>query len=142
MLDELVLQVQNTVEDGKIPIVTFQHYEACQTNPMSAQKVDMDRLAQAGAMIVSGSQAHCPQSMTFVEDSFVHYGLGNLFFDQMWDSYRNSFLDYHVFYNGQYLGVQLLTTRLEDASQPRPMTGEERALFLEKILSQCDWGLE
>ncbi len=60
--------------------------------------------------------------MTFIGDSFVHYGLGNLFFDQMWDVYRNGFMDYHVFYEGRYLGMQLLTTRLEDASQPRPMT--------------------
>lgn len=141
-LDELVLQVQNAVENGKIPIVTFQHYEACQINPMSAQKVDMDRLAQAGAMIVSGSQAHCPQAMRFVEDNFVHYGLGNLFFDQMWDVYRNAFLDYHVFYDGRYLGVQLLTSRLEDASQPRPMAEDERAVFLETIFSYSDWGLE
>jgi len=138
----LVVEVQNAVEQGQIPIVTFQHYEACQIAPMSAQKVDMLRVAEAGALVVSGSQAHCPQSMTFVNDSYVHYGLGNLFFDQMWDVYRNAFLDYHVFYDGQYLGVQLLTTRLEDASQPRPMIEEEREAFLQDIFSHCDWGIE
>jgi poly-gamma-glutamate synthesis protein (capsule biosynthesis protein) len=141
-IDELISGVQNAVENGQIPIVTFQHYEACQVPPMSAQREDMLRIANAGAVIVSGSQAHCPQAMTFIEGHFVHYGLGNLFFDQMWDVYRNAFLDYHVFYNGSYLGVRLFTTRLEDSSQPRPMTTNERAIFLEEIFSHCDWGME
>ncbi len=40
-------------------------------------------MADAGAVIVSGSQAHMPADMEFDGTSLVHYGLGNLFFDQM-----------------------------------------------------------
>ena len=41
------------------------------------------RVADAGATMVSGSQAHYPHIMEFRGESFIHYGLGNLFFDQM-----------------------------------------------------------
>jgi poly-gamma-glutamate synthesis protein (capsule biosynthesis protein) len=82
--------------------------------------------------------------MTFVENNFstafVHYGLGNLFFDQMKPEIsRQEFIDRHVFYDGQYLGVELLTALLEDYAQPRPMQPQERAAFLEKIFSLSQW---
>lgn len=141
-IDQMAGEISEFTAEGNLVVAGIQHYEACQIEPMSAQRVDFQQLAEAGAVIVSGSQAHCAQGMTFVEDRFIHYGLGNLFFDQMWDYYRNAFMDYHVFYDGQYLGVQLLTTRLEDASQPRPMTEKEREEFLELIFSESNWGME
>jgi poly-gamma-glutamate synthesis protein (capsule biosynthesis protein) len=78
--------------------------------------------------------------MTFVGSSFVHYGLGNLFFDQMQPpEARQQFIDRHVFYDGQYLGVELLTALLEDFSRPRPMQAAERKTFLEKLFALSDW---
>jgi hypothetical protein len=139
-IDLMEEQIRSLIEDGYQVVVGVQHFESCQFQPTSAQRVDFGRLAQAGATVVSGSQAHCPQAMTFVEDRFVHYGLGNLFFDQMWDLYRDGFLDYHIFYDGRYMGVQLLTTRLEDASRSRPMAEEERRTLLETVFSNSDWG--
>ena len=106
---------------------------------MSGQRVDFDRIAEAGAIIVSGSQAHCPQGMRFINDSFVHYGLGNLFFDQMFPYYRSEFLDEHVFYQGKYIGVVLHTAILEDYAKPRLMTKEERQLFLEEVFGASSW---
>jgi poly-gamma-glutamate synthesis protein (capsule biosynthesis protein) len=101
---------------------------------------DFRRLAQAGAVIVSGSQSHVPQTMTFVGENFVHYGLGNLFFDQMDPiEERQEFIDQHSFYAGKYLGVTLRTALLEEYARPRPMTAAERSDFLQKIFAQCDW---
>ncbi len=98
------------------------------------------KLAAAGAVIVSGSQAHVPQTMTFVGESFVHYGLGNLFFDQMKPvEARQGFVDFHVFYAGRYLGVDLVTTLLEESARPRLMTASERESFLTEIFSLSDW---
>lgn len=125
-------------------IVTQQYNEYYTPTPTENQARDFKRLADAGATIVSGSQAHYPQAMTFVGGSFVHYGLGNLFFDQM--SYempngeftyktRDGFLDQHVFYAGKYISTELFTVILEDHSRPRPMTAEERAAFLGEYLS-------
>ena len=127
-------------QKGYIVIVTLQHFEVCQVAPQSSQRVDFKRLAAAGADIVSGSQAHCPQGMTFFGNSFIHYGLGNLFFDQMESMYgRSEFVDRHVFYDGRYLGVELLTAILEDYAQPRPMTEDERKRFLELIFEGSEW---
>ncbi len=39
-------------------------------------------MKDAGADIVSGSQAHQPQGMEIRGDGFINYGLGNLFFGQ------------------------------------------------------------
>ena len=53
-------------ERGYLPIVTFQHFEIEDYQPVSKQRVDMLRIANGrGAVIVSGSQAHYPQAMTF-----------------------------------------------------------------------------
>ncbi len=39
-----------------------------------------------------------------------------------------------MFYDGRYLGVELLTYRFEDFLRSRPMTAEERRTLLEAIL--------
>jgi poly-gamma-glutamate synthesis protein (capsule biosynthesis protein) len=104
---------------------------------------DFRSLASAGAVIVSGSQSHYPQTMTFVDGNFVHYGLGNLFFDQMDQlATRQGFVDRHVFYDGRYLGVELLTTVIEDYARPRPMTPAERNELLSLIFSLSHWAGE
>ena len=58
-------------------------------------------------MIVSGSQAHQPQALEFVDERLIHYGLGNLFFDQydVSEATRQGFIDRHVFYDGRYIGA-------------------------------------
>jgi len=105
-------------------------------------------MADAGAIIVSGSQAHMPAAMEFYEGSFIHYGLGNLFFDQMShrldngkiiNDTRNVFVDRHIFYDGRYIGTELLTYIIEDYARPRVMTDTERANFLQEIFSATVW---
>jgi hypothetical protein len=138
---KLEAQVRQLRADGYLPIVTFQAVETDTYRPAPAQGTpDFRRMARAGAVIVSGSQSHLPQTMTLMGGSFVHYGLGNLFFDQMTPpESREEFIDQHVFYNGKYLGVRLLTALLEDYSRPRPMTNSERSDFLQKIFAWCNW---
>ena len=87
-LPKLEQQIRDLRAEGYLPIVTFQAVETDTYLPPVAQGMpDFRRMARAGAVIVSGSQSHVPQTMTFVESDagtgFVHYGLGNLFFDQM-----------------------------------------------------------
>jgi hypothetical protein len=140
-MDQLELQVEQLSAQGYLPIVTFQAIESEWYVPSVAQGApNFRRMARAGAVIVSGSQSHFPQTMTFIGDSFIHYGLGNLFFDQMnLLQMRQGFIDRHVFYNGKYLGVELLTTLMEDLAQPRPMTAEEREVLLNKVFSLSNW---
>jgi len=135
-------EVSRLRTEGYLPIVTFQYNESYSVQPLPEQTLDFQHMANAGAVIVSGSQAHLPQTMEFIKGSFIHYGLGNLFFDQM--DYpvigtRREFIDRHIFYNGKYISTELLTAMLEDYSRPRPMTQEERALFLEEIFRASGW---
>ena len=93
-------QINFANQNGYIPIVTFQHWEVEDYRPHSSQRVDFLNAAKMGAVIVSGSQSHFPQSMTLYGDTFIHFGLGNLFFDQMYGDNPKEFIDRHVFYDG------------------------------------------
>jgi poly-gamma-glutamate synthesis protein (capsule biosynthesis protein) len=129
--------------EGYLPVVTFQYHEYYSPEARPGQAEDFRGMAEAGAVIVSGSQAHTPQTFAFSGSNFIHYGLGNLFFDQMKPpEARQAFIDRHVFYDGRYLGVELITTLLEDSARPRPMTPAERADFLNRIFSLSRWEAE
>ncbi len=132
-------EIETVLRAGGIPVVTFQHLEVEDYTPHSSQRIDFLRAAEMGAVIVSGSQSHFAQTMTFFGDHFVHYGLGNLFFDQMYGENPKEFIDRHYFYNGQYVSTELITTILEDAAKPRLMSENERRLFLSTIFEHCNW---
>lgn len=131
-IDELSAQDYNV-------IVTYQDLEGCDPVPPPAQRGNFIFAAESGAVIVSGSQAHCPQAMEFRNGAFIHYGLGNLFFDQMEELSRKEFLDRYTFYNNRLISIELLTAELEDSSQPRPMTEIEREALLGRIFTASGW---
>ena len=140
--DDMIETVQSLRQEGILPIVTFQYNEYYIYKPSETQQRDFRRLSEAGAVIVSGSQAHFPQTFEFYGSGFIHYGLGNLFFDQMdipVKGTRREFIDRHVFYNGAHISTELLTAMLEDYARPRPMTIEERQLFLAEIFAAAGW---
>jgi poly-gamma-glutamate synthesis protein (capsule biosynthesis protein) len=137
--DWMQKEIARLVEEGYQVIATFQHFEYYTYNPQPDQVRDFQALASAGASIVSGSQAHQPQGLELYKNSFIHYGLGNLFFDQyhFCTDYAcdDGFIDMHVFYDGQYLGNELITIVFEDYARPRLMNPEERAILLNKVFS-------
>ena len=142
--DFLAAKIGELNSQGYMVIATFQYTESDKQVPLEPQLTDFRRVADAGAIIVSGSQAHMPQTMEFYKDGFIHYGLGNLFFDQMGGEgtsslKRREFLDRHVFYDGRYLGAELLTYMLEDFSRPRAMTAGERVKFLLEYFKLSGW---
>jgi len=132
--------MKNTIADLKanrmadFVIATVQYHESQSYSPEPKQKIDFQALADAGADVVSGSQAHVPQGFAVSPTSFIHYGVGNLFFDQM-DSIQNRqmFADKYILYSGRLISVVLFTGIMEDYSQPRPMTPQERQDFLKLI---------
>lgn len=136
--ETLLDEVSRLHDEGVLPIFTFQWAELAK--PSESQRQAFRAAAQAGAVIVSGSQAHQPQPMEFDSGAFIHYGLGNLFFDQMQSlALRQEFLDRHVIYDGRHISTELLTALLENYARPRPMRPEERAGFLEQIFEQSGW---
>jgi len=139
----MVNEIERLKDNGYLPIVTFQYAEDYTAYPSTQMVSDFQMMADAGAVIVNGSQAHTPKIMTFYGTSFLHFGLGNLFFDQMEVYYndvylsgtRQEFIDRLVFYDGQLISIELLTAMLEDYARPRPMTSVEREDFLSRIFS-------
>jgi hypothetical protein len=142
--DYMTEQIRIYRAQGYLPIATFQYHEFDSPEARPQQILDFRLMADAGAVIVSGSQAHVPQVMELYQDAFIHYGLGNLFFDQMDKEgpklTQREFIDRHIFYNGHYLGVELITTFLEDYSRPRYMTEAERTKFLTEYFNKSGWG--
>lgn len=138
--DYLDKTIQELKGKGYVVVTTFQHEELTKQDGspavlMFAEKISGDfiSVAESGADIVQGSQAHYPMGFEFVGDSLIHYGLGNFLFDQMWEPNRNEFIDRHIIYDGKYINTEILTAVLMDWSQPTPMDTDQRAEFLEEI---------
>lgn len=139
-------EVQTLRAKGYLPIVTFQHQENENLEIYRVRpeyRPDFESMAEAGAVIVSGSQAHQPLNFEFDAGGLIHYGLGNLFFDQF--HYYSTpitdraFLDRHVFYDGRYLGVELLTIQFVDLARSRPATSAERLDLLQAVFHGSGW---
>ncbi len=128
-MDYMAQTVRELRDEGYLVIATFQHEEVYTWSPIYAIERDFRIVADAGAIIVSGSQSHVPHYAEFYGDSFFHYGLGNLFFDQygLAENTDKGFLDRHVFYEGKYLGLEMIPIQFIDKVQPRLMTAEEKA---------------
>jgi hypothetical protein len=142
--DYMTQQISELNSEGYVVITTFQYYEYYSPEARPWQADDFRLMADAGASIVSGSQAHFAQVMEFHHGSFIHYGLGNLFFDQMGDippqpGIRRMFMDRHIIYDGKYISTELLTGMMEDYARPRMMTPEERAAFLQEYFAYSGW---
>ncbi len=141
----LTQKIRELKTQGYVVISTFQWNESYDSRPSPQQMDDFRLMADSGASIVSGSQAHYAQMMEFYGNTFIHYGLGNLFFDQMGDQdwmprgIRREFLDRYVIYNGKLISVELVTAMLEDYARPRLMTEQERAGFLQEYFFYSGW---
>ena len=99
-------------------------------------------MREAGATIVTGVQSHVPQAMEpYGADDpggagIISYGLGNLFFDQMWSwQTRTNLIARHTIYEGRVINTEILTTVLEDYAQPRWTTPDERVELLQRIFN-------
>jgi hypothetical protein len=139
--DDLAARIRAVKAQGYIPIVTFQHIEYESYGISPALQPDFRRVSDAGAQIVSGSQGHQPKAIEFYNGAFLHYGLGNLFFDQYDQGMpgRQAFIDRYVFYDGKYISTQLLTTMFTDLAHPRWMTAAEREDLLRTVFAVSEW---
>lgn len=129
-------EIEALKAQGYVVITTFQHNEVYVYMYSETYREDFWNAAEAGADIVQGSQAHFPMGFEFINNSLIHYGLGNFLFDQM-DipvvGTKREFVDRHIIYNGKYINTEVLTAMLTDWSRPVPMDEEERAQLLSDI---------
>ncbi|PKO18583.1 MAG: hypothetical protein CVU39_03850 [Chloroflexi bacterium HGW-Chloroflexi-10] len=134
-MEKIINQISQYKEDGYLPIVTFQHHEVDDFIPIKLLREDFWAAAHAGAVVVSGSQAHFPQGFDLVDGNFIDYGVGNLFFDQMDNWYRKATIDIHYFYGGRYINTRLIPIINEEYGQPRIMTEIEKEKFFTKLFA-------
>ena len=140
--DALLALVSQLAAQVDVVAVELQHQETYEPYPIPLQVAEFRELRAAGADIVTGVQSHVPQAqepyaaLDAGGPGFISYGLGNLFFDQMWSwETRTELAARHTFYDGNLIGSELLTMVLEDFAQPRWATQEERADILGRIFA-------
>lgn len=123
-----------------VVLAEMQWEESYDTLPIQSQVAGFRALSAAGADIVTGVQSHVPQAVEFTDNGIILYGLGNLFFDQMWsDATRQGLIPRHTIYDGRYISTKLLTTVLEDFAQPRWASDDERQVILNRIFTASGW---
>ncbi len=139
-IESLAGAVAELAPQVDVLVIGIQYREFYNYAPTIQQRADFVALAEAGADIVSGSQGHHAQGFAFPAGSFVHFGLGNLFFDQM-DllGTRQTFVDRHIIYDGRHISTELWTGLIENYARPRAMTAAERENLLLSVFGASGW---
>ena len=127
--------------DVDLVLMTVQYREFEQFLPQSSHEYDYKTFAEWGADIVIGTAEHKPMTFEFYptqrgETAFIHYGLGNLFFDQLPWGNRRFFLDTLYIYDGQLLTVEVFPGVIDDRARPRLLTGDDQFNFLHFMFIQ------
>jgi enterochelin esterase-like enzyme len=116
-------------------VVTVQYQEFEDYVPTNQQRIDYQTIADWGADVVVGTAEHKPMTFEFYqtrrgETAFIHYGLGNLFFDQPFWGNMRFFMDTLYIYEGRLQTVELFPGIIDDLARPRLLDGEEQFNFL------------
>jgi poly(3-hydroxybutyrate) depolymerase len=126
----LAWEVRDLRHRGYVPIVAVQHWEFSKSVPDDKLVRDFRRLAEAGAAMVFGSQAHHPHGWENHYGAFIHYGAGNFLFYQGALPTLQGAVDRLYIHDGRLLSVDQLFTRIYETGKLRPMTARERASFI------------
>ena len=131
-----VLAAQN-----ELVILTIQYQEFESYTPMAQQQADFRTFAEWGADVVMGTAEHKPMTFEFYrtrrgETTFIHYGLGNLYFDQTFWGNRRFFLDTLYVYASKLIAVELFPGVIDDQARPRLLVGDDQFNFLHYMLIQ------
>lgn len=136
-------------ERGDFVIVDIQYYECnayaseyedatCDyANSAAGDQVGFFRhLIDLGADVVVGTSAHQPQTFELYGDGEIYYGLGNLFFDQIWwpGTTRSLILE-HYFYKGKLLQTRITPTVYDGSMQTKLLDEETSKWFLNRLVS-------
>ncbi|MEO7736329.1 MAG: CapA family protein, partial [Kofleriaceae bacterium] len=117
---------------GYTPIATVQHRELRSHAPPPDLVHDLRGLAEAGAAVVIGSQAHVAHPWDVHYGAYLHYGPGNLLFAQSREEQREATVDKIYLHEGRVLTVAHLFARTEHG-QPRLLDAAERARLLGQL---------
>ena len=134
---------------GDFVIVDIQYYECsayaseyedatCDyANSAAGDQVGFFRyLIELGADVVVGTSAHQPQTFEIYGDGAIYYGLGNLFFDQVWwpGTTRSLVLE-HYFYKGKLLQTRITPTVYDNNMQTSLLDKETSEWFIRRLVN-------
>ena len=142
-------QIKAAKEKGDLVIVDIQYYE-CSSYDFTYENTTCDyadsaagdqvgffrHLIDLGADVVVGTSAHQPQTFELYGKGAIYYGLGNLFFDQIWwpGTTRSLILVHHI-YNDKILQTEIVPTVYDAAMQTKLMGEENKSWFLKRLLN-------
>lgn len=110
-----------------------QEYPTCDA-PISGQEAFFKQLIDFGADMVVGTQAHQPQTFELYQGKPIYYGLGNLFFDQIyWPGTTRSIILTHYFWDGELVQTRLTPTQFNESLQTKIMDEETSKWFLSRL---------
>ena len=147
--DVAAVNIRDAKERGDLVIVDIQYYEcnayastyedpACDyANSSAGNQVGFFRhLIDLGADIVVGTAAHQPQTFELYGNGVIYYGLGNLFFDQVWwpGTTRSLVLVHHI-YQDKLLQTEIVPTVYGDEMQTRLMDEETAEWFIKRLIN-------
>lgn len=147
--DVAAANIRDAKERGDLVIVDIQYYEcnayastyedpACDyANSSAGNQVGFFRhLIDLGADIVVGTAAHQPQTFELYGNGVIYYGLGNLFFDQVWwpGTTRSLVLVHHI-YQDKLLQTEIVPTVYGDEMQTRLMDEETAEWFIKRLIN-------
>ena len=148
--DKAAAQIAEAKGRGDFVIVDIQYYE-CSAYVSETEDTTCDyadsaagdqvgffrHLVDLGADVVVGTSAHQPQTFELYGDGAIYYGLGNLFFDQVWwPGTTRSLVLVHHFYKGRLLQTQIVPTVYDKNMQPEVMDAESARRFLDRLISE------
>lgn len=146
-LEKLTADIAAAKARGDFIIVDVQYYECnnydfvtenttCDyANSAAGDQIGLFRtIIDNGADVVIGTAAHQPQTYELYGDGVIYYGLGNLYFDQVWwPGTTRSLILVHYFYNDQLLQTRIVPTIYGDELQTRLMDAESAIDFITRL---------
>lgn len=140
-------QISEAKARGDFVIVDIQYYECSEyatteeytycdaADSAAGNQIGLFRhLIDLGADIVVGTSAHQPQTYELYGDGEIYYGLGNLFFDQVWwPGTTRSLILVHYFVNNRLLQTKIVPTVYDESMQTTLL--DNPAWFIERLVN-------
>ena len=132
---------------GDFVIVDVQYYE-CSAYASEYEDPTCDRadsaagdqigffrhLIDLGADMVVGTSAHQPQTYELYKNGVIYYGLGNLFFDQIWwPGTTRSLILAHYFYKGKLLQTKIVPTKYDASMQTELLDADSSKWLIQRL---------
>lgn len=132
--------VKKLKEKVDFVIATVQFHEVDSYEPAGSHISISKKLANSGADLVYGSQAHQIKKVEFYNGKSLFYGIGNFLFDQIHRlGLRQGFFLQNYFYKGKLIQSKPIYTFISDKRRPELATKKQikaikKEIFTDKLI--------